>query len=98
MNAVFIYYKAPVAREAEVRQAASRLLAAVHDTTGIAGELLKRSDLSHNAQDGLHTWMEIYRSVAAPDEFLRVLNGTAACTALCALITGPRHCERFAPV
>ncbi|TAK92044.1 MAG: DUF4936 family protein [Burkholderiaceae bacterium] len=95
MSAVFIYYKAPAAQEAEVRQAATRLLAAVHDVTGIAGELLKRSDAQ---QDGLHTWMEIYRPVVQPDEFLRVLNGTSACTALCALIAGPRQCERFTPV
>ncbi len=92
MKSLFIYYKTGAQHEAEMLSIAPRLFAAVSHATGIQGELLKRTSLP---QDDAHTWMEIYREVERPDEFLPILGNLPVFAELHQLITGERHIETF---
>ena len=89
---LFVYYRVPEARAAELADAVSAMQQALREAhPGLAARLLRRPA----ASDGLHTWMEAYRFAAdsAPDELMASIDRASA--SLASLIDGPRRAERF---
>lgn len=89
---LYIYYRARSADEATVLAT----LTALHDRLrtahpGLETSLLRRTGPN---DDGLHTWMEIYRHPTAPVAEAAIEAAAAAVTAPWRV--GDRHVERFA--
>ncbi|WP_295641041.1 DUF4936 family protein [uncultured Methylibium sp.] len=90
---LFVYYRVPQARAAELVDAVVRMQAALQAAhPGLRqARLLRRPD----AADGRHTWMEAYAfdPASAPEQLAAAIEQAAS--PLAALIDGPRHGERF---
>jgi len=85
----YVYYRAPVARAAEVQRCVLAMLQQVTQQTGVRCELKRRPE----PQEALHTWMEVYHGIAAGfDEALRQAERQHA---LATLIVGARHSDDF---
>ncbi len=90
---LFVYYRVPQARAAELAEAVARMqatLRAAHPGLRQA-RLLRRPD----TVDGRHTWMEAYAfdPASVPDQLAAAIEQAAG--PLAALIDGPRHGEHF---
>lgn len=88
---LYIYYRARPGDEATVLAT----LTALHDHLrtahpGLETSLLRRSE----PNDGLHTWMEIYRHPTSPVDEAAIEAAAAAVTAPWRV--GDRHVEHFA--
>jgi hypothetical protein len=86
---LYIYYRVPVDKSAQLEQQAVALQARLSQQHQVATELKRRPQ----DKDGLHTWMEVY--LDTPDGFETVLQEEVAASGLTALIDGPRHTEYF---
>lgn len=85
----YIYYRVPVDQALALQQRVQGLQQRVLALCGVPGELKRRPV----AQDGWHTWMEVYRGLTP---------GFEACLSQCeqefglaALINGTRHMDDF---
>lgn len=89
MSSLYVYYKVTSADAQAVWNAAYRLLALVHERTGIAGRLLRRQE-----QPG--TWMEVYDPVEDVTHLQATIDEAVAASGFSqALASGARHSERF---
>ncbi|MEO6409188.1 MAG: DUF4936 family protein [Burkholderiaceae bacterium] len=90
---LYIYYKVPVARHAELAREVTRLQATLLEMwPGLACGLLQRPQ----ATDGIETWMETYRHPsAAIDALAASIEQTASAHPELPL---PRHAEIFIAV
>ena len=86
---LYIYYRVPVAQADAFRREATAMQNGLRRQCNVDAALKRRPD----AQDGLHTWMEIYPATA-PD-FAEKLEQAVAAHSLLAFIDGPRHTEQF---
>jgi hypothetical protein len=89
---LYIYYRVR-ADNADLFQTTA--LAMQHNLArdcGIVTALKRRPD----EQDGMHTWMEVYLTVAG--DFEMRLNQAVAASRLSSLIDGERHTEQFLDV
>lgn len=91
---LYVYYRAPEAQARPLQEAVGAMqsgLCATHP--GLRARLLRRP----LAEDGQHTWMEVY--VLPPDADADVLAESIARSAhvLQHLTRGPRHVEHFIP-
>lgn len=86
---LYIYYRVPVSQAVQFAEKAltfQQRLAQEHD---VVTALKRRPE----AQDGMHTWMEIY--LATDDHFAGILEQALTASDLPALIVGARHTEHF---
>jgi hypothetical protein len=85
----YVYYRIG-ADPARVRAVVGSMQAALAETTGVAGRLLRRVD-------DATTWMEVYEDVADPERFERELEAAVARFGVPALLAAgaSRHVERF---
>lgn len=86
---LYIYYRVPVSQADPFCRAALAMQDDLRRQCNVDAALKRRPD----AQDGLHTWMEIYPATA-PD-FAKKLAQAVAVHGLPAFIDGPRHTEQF---
>jgi hypothetical protein len=86
---LYIYYRVAVADATDLR---AKVLT-MHDNLarqhGIQTALKRRPE----AQDGMHTWMEVYLDVA--EGFAAELEQAVRASQLAGLIDGKRHTEHF---
>lgn len=85
----YIYYKTAAKLESQVLQHQAQLNAALAEAGRPGLHLQRRPEI----KDGLHTWMEIYRTV--PEGFETQLDDLVQQSGLAALIHGQRHVEYF---
>lgn len=92
-HSYYVYYRSAAAAPA-VREAVAAMQAALAQTTGVQGRLLRRIE-DDGKDDG--TWMEIYEDVGDPTRFERALAAAAKGARLEALLAAgaTRHVERF---
>ncbi len=86
---LYIYYRVMCDREQELRSRVAAMQAMLKERHRIATALKRRPD----AQDGRHTWMEIYSDI--PDGFEAALAVAVSDATLATLIDGDRHTEHF---
>ncbi|GGC02295.1 hypothetical protein GCM10007205_09430 [Oxalicibacterium flavum] len=89
---LYIYYRVSEADATHFAQAAARMQRELAQRHGVAAALKRRPQ----AQDGMHTWMEVY--LAADDGFEAALAQAVANSDLPAFIAGERHVEHFVDV
>lgn len=85
----YIYYRVRAEHAAKLHMRVADMQARLSREFGIAGALKRRPQ----AQDGRHTWMEIYTAV--PHDFDVILASAVAAASLSELIEGERHAEHF---
>jgi hypothetical protein len=90
----FVYYRLPVAQEAEVITTVRALQAQLARRCGISGRLLGRRD----GGGATTTLMEIYEPVADAAAFARALDAAVAASALTSALREARRIERFIEV
>ncbi|MCU6433388.1 DUF4936 family protein [Undibacterium sp. Jales W-56] len=88
----YIYYKVPTEFQDQLLGQVRGMQAALHAQTGVTSGLQRRPEIN----DGMHTWMEIYRHV--PENFIANLALAVQQTRLLPLIHGERHPEFFMEV
>lgn len=86
---LYIYYRVPVGKAAQLEQQAIALQARLSQQHQVATELKRRPQ----DKDGMHTWMEVY--LDTPDGFEAALQEEVEASSLAALVEGPRHTEYF---
>ncbi|GAP34704.1 DUF4936 family protein [Piscinibacter sakaiensis] len=90
---LFVYYRCPAGRDAEVRRAVESLHALLcARVPGLQARLLRRPEAQ---QAGLTTWMEVYAAPGGIGEALQAQIDRAATEALDGLREGARHTEVF---
>lgn len=89
---LYIYYRVSETDAERFAQAAARMQRELAQRHGVA-TALKRRPL---AQDGMHTWMEVY--LAAGEGFEAELAQAVSASELPAYIAGERHVEHFVDV
>jgi hypothetical protein len=85
----YIYYRVRVELAEKLQARVASMQAQLSKEFGIGGALKRRP----TAQEGRHTWMEIYTRV--PHHFDAILAAAAAAVDLSELIDGERHAEQF---
>lgn len=85
----YIYYRVPADRALALQQCVQKLQQRVLALCGVPGELKRRP----GAQDGWHTWMEVYHRLTP--EFEACLRQCEQESGLAALIHGARHVDDF---
>ncbi|WP_394777865.1 DUF4936 family protein [Undibacterium sp.] len=87
----YIYYRAEAQHQQQVIELAGKLLQLLAQQTGVATELKRRPE----AENGLHTWMEVYKNV--PQDFDALMKAALQHSALTSLIAdgSTRHSEYF---
>jgi len=85
----YIYYQAKIENQDQILGQVSRLQAALKRDHPLIAGLQRRPE----EQQGLHTWMEIYRHI--PRNFETLLTTAIQETKLLSLIEGSRHLEYF---
>jgi hypothetical protein len=89
----YVYYRIDPAREDEARRALDALLAALQASSGIAGQVYRKT---HEPL----LWMEVYSGVDDPDALIDTLTRLAEIHGLTACIAENqrRHVEQFSPL
>jgi hypothetical protein len=85
----YIYYRVRAELAANLQMRVAAMQTRLLTEFGIAGALKRRPQ----AQDGRHTWMEIYTAV--PHHFDAILASAVSAAGLSELIDGERHAEHF---
>lgn len=86
---LYIYYRVSKTDATHFAQAAARMQGELVQQYGVAAALKRRPQ----AQDGMHTWMEVY--MEADDGFEAAMVKAVSTHGLAAYITGKRHVEYF---
>lgn len=86
---LYIYYRVRTADADTYHRKAIAMQQMLKRQYGITAALKRRPD----AQDSLHTWMEVYTAV--PTDFAGKLQQAVDENGLAAFIDGPRHTEQF---
>lgn len=86
---LYIYYRAAVADAPAVLAEAGTLQRLLYAAQGVRCALKRRPE----ADNGRHTWMEVYHAV--PDDFTQQIDLMLTRTQLIALTDGARHAEYF---
>lgn len=89
MQHLYVYFKAAEAQSEAVAARAMAMQAVLRQAHGLQAGLQRRPQ----AQDGLHTWMEVYAGF--PDNFEAMLQQAVKETGLASCIQGARHAEFF---
>lgn len=89
MQRLYIYYKAAASEAASIQARVAVMQARLAREHGLTASLQRRPQ----AQDGLHTWMEVYAGF--PVDFEALLSQAVADAALSPCIQGGRHAELF---
>ncbi len=92
MNDLYIYYRVPDQAAGALQQQVRTMQSSLAQQHGVAGQLKRRP----GSNDGLQTWMEVYR--ATPDGFGAALELAVQQAGLLAAIVGARHTELFTDV
>lgn len=89
---VYVYYRVPVLHATALKEAVGALQKGLTGRLGVPAALKRRPE----AQDGKHTWMEVYDAV--PDGFEAELRGAVDAAGIRQWIDGDRHAEYFQDV
>lgn len=89
---IYVYYRVPLGNTSALQQQATAMQARLARHYKITLKLQRRAQ----ANDGMHTWMEVYLNV--PDDFESALSAAVIANQLEALIDGARHTEYFLDV
>lgn len=84
----YIYYRCAGRHQQQVAEQAGKLQQ-LWQRADVLSELKRRPE----AENGMHTWMEVYRAV--PEDFEVQMDVFIQQTTLAALIDGKRHIEYF---
>lgn len=89
MQHLYVYFKAAEADASTVQADVTAMQARLAQEHGLAASLQRRPQ----AQNGLHTWMEVYAGF--PADFEATLQQAVAEAAISTCIQGVRHAELF---